>query len=243
MSRRPVSASSSVKRPGSAGTAGKRASSSGAASRLSSTGKRRPSGAPAAPATADAEPRKRKRPAEIANRMKRAEIAGKQFYEKKAEKRKRRDLRKAEAERLGDAAPPKQIPHTLDNTRELDDTIVGPDDTEVLNDEADDEFATIFAGTRTPKIMLTTAPRPSVKVYPVIAELLNTFPESFYYKRGAYALKKIVGWATKHEFTHLVVLSERDSVPAGLVLYMRCVCIRRILYQRGRTNRPHCPTQ
>jgi ribosome production factor 1 len=155
------------------------------------------------------------RPADIKNKMKRAEIRGKQFYENKAAKRKRRDARRSEAERLGDAAPPKQIPHTLDNTREVDDTIVGPDDEEVMGDEADDEFAQYFSGAVAPKLMVTTSPRPSVKVYPVIAELLNVFPGSFFYKRGTYALKQIVGWATKHGFTHLLVLSERNSEPAG----------------------------
>jgi len=112
--------------------------------------------------------------------------------------------------------PARQEPRTLDNTREVDDTIVGPDDVEVQGDEAlDDEFAECFRGARNPKIMVTTQPRPSVKMYPVIAEFLGVFPESFYYKRGAYPLKKIVGWATKRKgFTHLMVLAEPGHKPS-----------------------------
>lgn len=39
-----------------------------------------------------------------------------------------------------------QIPRTLDNTREVDDTIVAPGDEEVLADEEEDEFAPYFSG-------------------------------------------------------------------------------------------------
>lgn len=71
----------------------------------------------------------------IGNKQKRGEVLAKLKVAKKAEKRKRRDDRKLLREQLGDAAPPKAVPHTIDNTRELDETVVLPGDEEVLGDE------------------------------------------------------------------------------------------------------------
>ncbi len=45
---------------------------------------------------------------------------------------------------VGIEPPPKQIPATLENTRVPDDTIVRMVDTEVLQDEATDEFHEYF---------------------------------------------------------------------------------------------------
>merc|ERR1712086_1162851 len=57
---------------------------------------------------------------------------------------------------LGDDAPPKQEPRTLDNTREADDTVVDGDDEEVAGDENMDEFASYFNSDIPPKIMITS---------------------------------------------------------------------------------------
>jgi ribosome production factor 1 len=58
-------------------------------------------------------------------------------------------------------APPKQIPKTIDSTREADETIVTPDDEEVLEDEKLDEFADYFNSDKDPYIMITTSVNPS----------------------------------------------------------------------------------
>ena len=50
----------------------------------------------------------------------------------------------AEEEELGDKAPPRQVPRTLDNTRDPDETVVGPEDAEILEDERTDEFSDYF---------------------------------------------------------------------------------------------------
>lgn len=47
------------------------------------------------------------------------------------EKRKRREVRTKEREKLGDNAPPKQVPKTIENTREPDATYVDIADEEV----------------------------------------------------------------------------------------------------------------
>lgn len=42
-------------------------------------------------------------------------------------------------------APPKQVPKTLESTRDPDRTVVKPADEEVFRDEAEDEFAKFFS--------------------------------------------------------------------------------------------------
>lgn len=108
-----------------------------------------------------------------------------------------------------------QQPRTIDNTRELDDTVVQPGDEEVMRDEAEDEFAPYFSGEKKPKLMITTKEAPSAKIFETIGELLNVIPNSFYYKRGRFPLKKISAWATSRAFTHLLVLTEKAKVPNG----------------------------
>ena len=65
-----------------------------------------------------------------------------------------------------------------------DDTFVSPDDEEVAGDEATDEFAAYFSGEATPKVMITTRPRPTHGVFPLISEIMHVVPNSFFYKRG-----------------------------------------------------------
>lgn len=65
-----------------------------------------------------------------------------------------------------------------------DDTFVSPEDEEVARDEASDEFAPYFDGSSVPKIMITTRPRPSKSIFPLISELMSVIPNSFFYKRG-----------------------------------------------------------
>ena len=83
------------------------------------------------------------------------------LYKKEKAKRKRLKTEKAkqlQAE-LGEAAPPKAIPKTVDNTREPDDTVVDAADSEVQVDEKSDAFEQYFSGAKDPKIMITTRPR------------------------------------------------------------------------------------
>jgi len=129
--------------------------------------------------------RPRIEPKMIANKIKRGEVVAKLKAIQKREKRKKRDDRKLLEQQLGAAAPPKQVPRTIDNTRELDETVVLPGDEEVLGDEADDEFAAYFAGEKEPKVMITTRTSPSGKIFRVLAELMAVIPNSFYYRRGA----------------------------------------------------------
>jgi ribosome production factor 1 len=135
----------------------------------------------------------------ISNKQKRSEIFHKQKREKKKEARQVRLKRKKEEEALGPGAVVRQTPHTQDNTREADDTVVDPDDLEVLGDEADDEFAAYFNGSKVPKLMITTKKGPSGAIYELIADMLKIFPNAFYYRRQNFQLSQICRWAASRE--------------------------------------------
>lgn len=60
-----------------------------------------------------------KNPSNIKNKVKRTTIYAKYKAQKKKVKKELRQARVKEVEALGEEAPPKQIPQTIDNTREV----------------------------------------------------------------------------------------------------------------------------
>eukprot|EP00742_Colponemidia_sp_Colp-10_P007677 GILJ01008275.1.p1 GENE.GILJ01008275.1~~GILJ01008275.1.p1 ORF type:complete len:327 (-),score=46.50 GILJ01008275.1:226-1206(-) len=157
-------------------------------------------------------------PHHIKNKIKRS-IQFRKFDDtRKSEKKQRQLKRKREREELGDQAPPKQIPRTLENTREADETVVDPEDVEVAADEAIDEFAPHFSHERAPKIMLTTCQNPSGTLFEYVRELIQIFPNCFYYKRGLFELNKICKYAANKGFTALIVINEKAKVPNALYI-------------------------
>jgi len=157
-------------------------------------------------------------PGRIKNKLKRSEMYGKYLLEKKAQKRQSRIQREKEAEALGEDAPKKAPPRTLDNTRESEATSVQPDDEEILADEAEDEFAPYFSDEIRPKILLTTRPCPSSDLFHFIADLMRFFPQLYYYPRKSYSVKEICTFGSNRKFTHLIVLSEKSKVCNGMLI-------------------------
>jgi ribosome production factor 1 len=155
-------------------------------------------------------------PGHITNKLKRSEMYGKYLQQKRAAKQESRIQRHKEAEALCDDAPPKQAPKTIDNTRELEPTMV-LQDPEVAADEAEDEFAPYFNGEK-PKVLITTRPRPSQNLFHFIADLQKLIPALHFYPRKSYSVKEICSFAANREFTHLIVLSEKSKVCNGLTL-------------------------
>ncbi|CAM9243237.1 unnamed protein product [Pylaiella littoralis] len=154
---------------------------------------------------------------DIGNKAKRTELYRKQKGDKKAEQKDRRRRREREAQELGEEAPPKQVPKTLESTRDPDRTVVKPADEEVFRDEAEDEFAKFFSNEQTPKIMITTRPRPSGNLFHFVQDLLRMVPNAFFYPRKSYTVKQICQWANNKKFTHLFVISERLKKCNGLI--------------------------
>jgi ribosome production factor 1 len=177
-----------------------------------------------------------KNPGSIKNKIKRSEVYSKYKQQKKKMKKELRKQKVKEIEALGDKAPPKQIPKTIENTRELDETFVQADDQEVAGDEHDDEFSKYFSNELTPKIMISTRPKCSRKLFPFIGDLMQTIPNSFYYPRGDqinyffvlitsnrmirsskanHLVRDLAKYAAEKKFTHLVILAEKDKACNG----------------------------
>lgn len=167
-------------------------------------------------------------PSRVRNKMKRAELYGKYLAEKRARKREARSKRAKEAAELGeeeeennndgDETRSRPTPRTLENTREVEETMVRPDDEEVLADEAEDEFASYFSDEVRPKIMITTRPKPSAELFHFVRDLMGFVPRMFYYPRRSYSVKEICAFAVNKDFTHLIVLSEKSKVCNGMII-------------------------
>eukprot|EP00536_Pseudo-nitzschia_multiseries_P005572 jgi/Psemu1/190801/e_gw1.105.20.1 len=152
-------------------------------------------------------------PSHIGNRLKRSEVYGKYLQQKREEKKRTRLLRNKQAEALGeekDGGKPKAVPKTIDNTRELEPTMV-MNDPEVVADEADDEFSRYFRSDSPPKVLVTTRPRPSKRLFFFIADLQRLIPKLHFYPRQKFSLKEICHFASNRDFTHVIVLSENEK--------------------------------
>lgn len=158
-------------------------------------------------------------PSYVKNKMKRSEMYGQYLAQKKVQKREMRKKKAKEAAELGEEAEHvKQVPRTLENTREVEDTMVQPDDEEVMADEAEDEFAAYFRDELRPKILITSRPKPSAELFTFVRDLMRFIPKMFYYPRKQYSVKEICAFATNKQFTHLIVLSEKSKVCNGMII-------------------------
>jgi len=138
--------------------------------------------------------------------------------QKDESKRARRSAREKLRKELGDAAPPKQKPRTIENTREPEDTFVEPEDEEVLEDEKMDDMAGYFDGEKTPKVLITTCPKAKVKTWKLCFELRRCVPNSEILSRKNVAIKRVVKQAIEHDFTDLIVIHEDHKQPNGIVI-------------------------
>ena len=89
-------------------------------------------------------------------------------------------------------APPKEVPKTIENCRVPDETIVLPDDEEILQDERTDEFSTYFDRRVTPKVLITSANKPSLKTHLFMRELCKCIPNSEIRLRRNVDVKKML---------------------------------------------------
>jgi ribosome production factor 1 len=129
-------------------------------------------------------------------------------------KKKKKALEKA----LGDKAPPKQIPKTIENQREKDETMITAADEEVEAMEALDEMSGFFNRETPPKILITTADHGSHRTIKFGRDLADVIPNAKYYYRKGLPLKKIIKQCEANGYTELAVINEDRRVPNGLVL-------------------------
>ena len=160
---------------------------------------------------------------EIKNKIRRNEEWLKLKRQKKKEKKVRQEERKKEREALGDEAPPKLVPKTIDSMREYDETTVGgkeglEEDEEVEQDIVNDEFAEYFSKSYVPKVLITCGDNPHSKTIAFIKELTRMIPNSEPKWRKKTSVKKMVKEALKLEYTDIIVVNEDNRSPNGLVV-------------------------
>jgi ribosome production factor 1 len=166
------------------------------------------------------------RTSHIKNKMVRSQQYHKLKHEKNKEKKKLKKKKEKEMARLhqqGLPLPEKPIPKTIENTREKDETHIDAsvEDSKVIDEEKDDEFAEHFANMRPPNVLITTSYTCTKVMYKFIADMLEVFPAATYYKRKGYPLKKIVEYAKNREFTDLVVFNEdRKKINGMIVIHL-----------------------
>ncbi|KAF2315124.1 hypothetical protein GH714_038199 [Hevea brasiliensis] len=160
-------------------------------------------------------------PSMIKNKEKRSVVHAKLKHLKKVEKRKKLKARDASEKRsleLGEEPPPRQIPRTIENTREFDETICKPDDDELFAGNDADEFSSVLRRELTPKILITTCRFNSTRGPLFISELLSVIPNAIYKKRGTYNLKDIVKYASNMEFTAIIDVHTNRREPDALLI-------------------------
>ena len=160
---------------------------------------------------------------EIKNKIRRNEEWLKLRRQKKKEKKLRQEERKKEREALGDEAPPKLVPKTIDNMREYDETTVGgkegtEEDEEVEHDIVNDEFSEYFSKSYVPKVLITCSDNPHSKTIAFIKDLTRIIPNSEPKWRKKSSIKKMVKDATKLEYTDIIIVNEDNRTPNGLVV-------------------------
>lgn len=159
----------------------------------------------------------------IKNKIKREEIHLREKKAKSKEKLKRRlEIKKQEAQNpeLKKERLANNVPKTLENTREVDETIVAEDDEEVMADEEGDEFAPYFNGVDSPpKMLITTSKSPSAACYRFTSELVDVFPHSQFVKRGnRFEIPQIVQFCKNRKYTDLMIVNEDSKVANAITL-------------------------
>ncbi|XP_071118650.1 ribosome production factor 1-like [Haliotis cracherodii] len=154
----------------------------------------------------------------VKNKQIRSELYRKMKSEKRKAKLKEKKREKQEAEAMGEEAPPKKVPKTIESMRVFDETMVNTQDEEIMKDESQDEMSTYFNRKTTPKILLTTTDRPTTRTRKLCKELKKVIPNIEVYKRRALDLKKVIPQAIAKDFTDLLVINEDRKEPNGLVI-------------------------
>ncbi|XP_054838013.1 ribosome production factor 1 [Eublepharis macularius] len=189
---------------------------------------------------------------EIKNKQRRHFMFLRWKQQQRKEKLAIKKKRKKEREALGDQAPPKPVPKTIENQRVYDETAVDPNDEEVALDEATDEFAPYFNRQTVPKILITTSDRPRGRTVRFCEQLSKCIPNSHVYYRRGLALKRIIPQCISRDFTDLIVVNEDRKIPNGLVLShlpdgptahfrMSSVRLRKEIKRKGKTPTEHQP--
>ena len=134
---------------------------------------------------------------------------------KKKEKKERRKAREQ-------ANEPKQVPKTIENMREKDETMIFGDiddeeNEEIKIDMENDEFASYYKQEYEPKVLITYADNPHTKTRIFGRELTRIIPNSVSLYRNRSGVKKMVKSCIEKGFTDIVIVNEDQCKPSILL--------------------------
>ncbi|XP_033636438.1 ribosome production factor 1-like [Asterias rubens] len=152
------------------------------------------------------------------NKQKRAEVYRKLKAQLKKDKLKEKQRKKSERKMLGDKAPPKKAPKTIESMRVYDETMVDPQDEEVTHDEDQDEMSSYFKRETQPKVLITASDISRHKCKILCRQLQTCIPNSEVYPRRLSALKKVIPKATEKGFTDLIVINGDKKLPNAMLI-------------------------
>ncbi|CAD5122850.1 DgyrCDS11252 [Dimorphilus gyrociliatus] len=121
-----------------------------------------------------------------------------------------------------------KLKSAVDNNKMIDGTLrkqaIELDNATAWDDEGgegttstqDDEYR--WAGVSDPKLVLTTARDPSVRLKQFAKEMRLIFPNCKRINRGNYDLKQLIHACRANEVSDLVILSEHRGVPDGIII-------------------------
>lgn len=116
-------------------------------------------------------------------------------------------------------------PITIEDAREANKSFLFKEEHEMEEDEACDEFATLFSQERNPKVLITTDENPTRHIFVYIKELKEMIPNSYFYPRKyiyiyfrKFPLATICRLSTEKGFSHIMVVRERMKQPYQMVM-------------------------
>lgn len=149
----------------------------------------------------------------IPNKEQRVRIKDKQKAAKRIIAKEARKKRQADHKALGDKAPDlSKQQKTIESMREVQEDAFDPDDEEVKGEENIDEWSKYFKGEVYTKTLITTNYKPTKRMYEFINDLLQVFPQSYFFPRNGYLLKKVIEYSRDRGFTDILVINEDRKI-------------------------------
>eukprot|EP01053_Blabericola_migrator_P002677 Blabericola_migrator_1__2676@NODE_175_length_12037_cov_81_938346_g152_i0_p6_GENE_NODE_175_length_12037_cov_81_938346_g152_i0NODE_175_length_12037_cov_81_938346_g152_i0_p6_ORF_typecomplete_len347_score69_85Brix/PF04427_18/6_6e34_NODE_175_length_12037_cov_81_938346_g152_i02101250 len=136
------------------------------------------------------------------------------YFERKRRKGEARRARR-EAELRGEEVV-RQRPNTIDTMRRPDDTIVDPEDEEIVESNKADEYQPFYDGLVTPKLLISTCKKPCKKLMLLIKEFTVIFPNSFYRKREDQSAEDLIERAKARGYSQLIIFVQKHKKPYGV---------------------------
>lgn len=150
------------------------------------------------------------------NKILRASLARRRKHAKACDKAARRRKRHREEEALGDAAPPRKVPRTIEDCRVYDESTgvpLTPDRARAIKDE----FSSVLCGEARPRVMITTAFKAGPTSFDFVKAILPVFPGCVYYERKRTTISDVTRYASAENFTDVLIVKEDKKKLSSLI--------------------------